>query len=616
MHDDLLIALTAIIGLAVVAHLISWRLQSPSILLFLAFGFLVGPVFHVVDVDHVMGELLFPIVSLSIAIILFEGGLSLQVGDLRQIESVVWRILSLGVIVTWVLTTILAAILLGFSLQLAVLIGAVLVVTGPTVIIPLLRQVRPTKRVGSILRWEGIVIDPIGVVLTVLVFEAITSVGAVGDVTLVLFGLLKTAFIGVVMGFAMGRLLIEALRRHWIPDYLENPITLFLVLVSFTVSNVLQTESGLLTVTIMGMVLANQELRLFRHWHLGGSANPVSIERIIEFKETLQTLIVSSLFIMLSARLRVEDLAQIGLGAVAFVLGLILVVRPLTIWICTVGSPLTVKERIFVGWMAPRGIVAAATASIFGLELTSLNVDGAEQLAPVVFAVIIGTVVIYGLTAGPLAKRLGLSQSNPQGTLIVGAHRWARAIAQVLKKAGFTVLLVDTNWMNVQQARMDGLNVVYGNILSGQTDELLDLAGIGRVLALTPNDEVNALTALKFTRLFGRAQVFQLPLAQPNGERQSISQEMGGRRLFNAKMGYRDFRALIESGAQIKATPLTPEFDYAAYQAQYDGQAHPLFAIEKSGRLVVATVDAPLKPQAGMTVIGVVPKDAQDNAIS
>jgi NhaP-type Na+/H+ or K+/H+ antiporter len=609
MHEDLLIALTGLIGVAVLAHWISWRLRIPSILLFLAFGFLIGPVFQLIDVDHLMGELLFPIVSLAIAIILFEGGLTLRFADLRQIETVVWRILSLGMVVTWALTTLLASLLLGFSFQMALLIGAILVVTGPTVIIPLLRQVRPTQRVGSILRWEGILIDPIGVVLTVLVFEAISTVGPVAGIGVMALGLLKTAVIGLVIGYLAARLLIEGLRRHWIPEYLDNPITLFLVLTAFAISNVLQTESGLLTVTVMGVVLANQELRVFRGMHLGGNRVPVSIDRIVEFKETLQTLIVSTLFIMLAARLQREDIAQIGIGAVVFVLALIVLVRPVMIWLCTLRSPLSWQERVFMGWMAPRGIVAAATASIFGIELTAMNVEGAAQLTPIVFAVIIGTVVIYGLTAGPVAQRLGLAQPNPQGTLIIGAHPWARKIAEALNKAGFYVLLVDTNWNNVTEARLEGLNVVYGNALSSQTNDLLDLTGIGRVLALTSNDEVNALVSLKYDSLFERANVYMLPPPRGEGEPLGIARDMGGRLLFDEKATFRAMSEAFDNGRELKITELTPEFSTMDYQEVYNGEAQVLFAVDRAHKLLVDTVDAPLKPQEGMSVISLVPAE-------
>ncbi|MBX3085956.1 MAG: sodium:proton antiporter [Anaerolineae bacterium] len=610
MHENLLIALTGIIGLAVVAHWVAWRLRIPSIVLFLGLGFLAGPILHVIDVDHVMGELLFPIVSLSIAIVLFEGGLTLRFADLRHIEGVVRRILSVGVVITWMLTTLLASLLLGFSLDMALLIGAVLVVTGPTVVIPLLKQIRPSVRVASVLRWEGIIIDPIGVVLTVLIFEVISTVHPNGGIAIVVLGLTKTAITGVVLGFTAARLLLEALRRHWIPDYLEIPITLFLVLVSFTISNHLQSESGLLAVTVMGIVLVNQTERLFGRWPLGGSRNPVNIQRIVEFKETLQTLIVSSLFIMLSARLRPETMAQIGWGTIGFVVGLIVFVRPLTIWLCTIGSALSWQERLFVGWMAPRGIVAAATASIFGLELSALGIPEAEQLVPIVFAVIIATVVIYGITAGPLAQRLGLSQPNPQGTLIVGAHSWARAIAHALKKVGFKALLVDTNWTNVQQARMEGLSVVYGNVLSSQMDELLDLTGIGRVLALTANDEVNALTSLEFARLFGRAQVYQLSPAHGDNERLSMAYELSGRVLLGEGKSYADLDALFTKGAVLKTTQLTLEFDMVAYQSLYGDKAQLLFAVDKTGHLLVATGDTPLRPQVGMTLVSVVQADS------
>jgi NhaP-type Na+/H+ or K+/H+ antiporter len=608
MHDELLIALTAIIGLAVISHWIAWRLRLPSILLFLGSGILVGPVLHILDIDHVLGELLFPIVSLSIAIILFEGSLTLRFADLRHIERVVWRILSLGALVTWGLVTLLAMVLLGFDFQLALLLGAILVVTGPTVIIPLLRQIRPSRRVASILRWEGIVIDPIGVVLTVLVFEMISTASADGGVVVLLIGLIKTTVIGIGIGYGTARLLLELLRRQWIPDYLENPVTLGLVLIAFTLSNVLQHESGLLTVTVMGIVMANQELRLFGRWTLGGNRVPVHTERILEFKETLQTLIVSSLFIMLSARLRGEDMALIGGSTIIFVLALMLVVRPVMIWLCTPGSPLSWQERVFLSWMAPRGIVAASTASIFGLELAALNINGAEQLAPVVFAVIIGTVIFYSLTIGPLARYLGLSEADPQGTLIVGADTLARDIAQSLKKAGFDVLLVDTNWSNIQQARMEGLRVVYASILSSQTDELVDLTGIGRLLALTSNDEVNTLAALKFARQFGRSRVFQL--APRREERLGIGNQFHGRLLFGEQTSHASLEAQFARGAALKLTQLTPTFDVAAYQSLYNERAEIFFAFDKTGRLLVATADAPVKPQVGMTLVSLIQPEA------
>lgn len=616
MHPDLLLALTGLIGMAVLAHWVSWRLRIPSILLFLAFGFLIGPVFQIIDIDALMGELLFPIVSLAIAIILFEGGLTLRVGDLKQIESVVWRMLSVGVVITWALTTLLASLLLGFSLQMSLLTGAILTVTGPTVIIPLLRQVRPKRRVSSILRWEGILIDPIGVALTVLVFDAISTAEPVSGVGLLLVGLLETAVVGVVIGYTAARLLIEGMRRHWIPEYLDIPITLFLVLTAFAISNVLQAESGLLTVTIMGVVLANQGLRVFKGWRLGGNQTPVSIDRIVEFKETLQTLIVSLLFIMLAARLQRDDIARIGPGAILFVLALILIVRPFMIWICTLRSPLTWQERVFMGWMAPRGIVAAATASILGITLTAAGIEGGAQLTPVIFAVIIGTVIVYGLSAGPLAARLGLAQPNPQGTLIIGAHAWAREIAEALNKAGFYILLVDTNWNNVTAAQMAGLNVTYGNVLSSQTDDLLDLTGIGRVLALTSNDEVNALVSLKFANLFERANVFQLAPVRGDGEPLGIARAMGGRLLFGESATFKALSRAFANHSTIRITNLTPEFSVPDYQSFYNGEARVLFAVDKAHKLLINTADMPLKLQEGMSVISLVPEKVEQPASS
>jgi len=429
MTERLLTTLAGILVLGIGAQWLAWRLRIPSILLLLGSGFVVGPGLGWIDPDRVFGSLLLPVVSLSVGLILFEGGLSLRFRELRKTWGSLVGLLTVGVLVTWGLSAVTAAQILGMPSSLALLSGAILVVTGPTVIGPLLRHIRPTGRVGPVAKWEGIVIDPIGATLAVLVYEGLDAIrrAEYGSATLnVLEGLGITLLAGGLVGAFCAGVLVFCLRRFWIPDYLQNPVALMLVVIALTAANALHHEAGLLAVTVMGVILANQRV--------------VPMDRISEFKESLTILLISALFILLSARVRVEDLTALGWRGLVFALVMLLMVRPLAVWAATIGSQLTRAERLFLAWFAPRGIVAASVASVFALRLG----DSGAVLVPATFLVIVATVAVYGLTAGPLARRLGLTPGDPQGLLIAGANGFARALASVLQREGFRVVLVDT----------------------------------------------------------------------------------------------------------------------------------------------------------------------------
>lgn len=593
LAQSVLVGLASILVLGVCARWLAWRLRLPAILLLLSGGLVAGPVTGLLAPDDLFGVLLLPIVSLSVAIILFEGGLSLRFRDLPQIGRVLGNLVSIGAAVTWAFGAIAAYAFADLDLRLALLLGAILVVTGPTVIIPLLRDIRPTGQVGPILRWEGIVIDPIGATLAVLVFEGIAAGEFRQAAVLVALGIVKTLAIGGILGLLGARALMLMLKPFWAPDFLHNPLALMLVITVFTLANVLQDESGLLAVTVMGVLLANQKI--------------VSIRHIVEFKENLRVLLISSLFILLAARLQLDDLTKLGAGSLVFVAVLILVVRPAAVVLSTLGAGLSWRERFFLAWMAPRGIVAAAVASIFALHLAEAGYVQAERIVPLTFLVIIGTVTLYGLTAGPVARWLRIAEANPQGVLIVGAYAWARPIAGLLQAAGFRVLLVDTNLANIAAARMAGLPVYHGNILTDRALEEMPLDGIGRLIAWTPNDEVNALAALQGAELFGRAEVYQLPPKDmSNNQAVIMPQHLRGRLLFNEGLTYAALTERLAAGAIVKKTPLTKEFDYQAFQAHYGDSAVPLFVIEATGNLLVCTAgDKPL-PKSGQTLISLV----------
>lgn len=596
MTEELLIGLAGILILGIGAQWLAWRLRLPSILLLLLFGFLAGPITHLIDPDELFGELLFPFVSISVAVILFEGGLTLRLRELPQSGTVIFRLISLGALVTWLGAALAAHYLLGLEWVLAILLGAIIIVTGPTVVGPLLQQIRPRGQTSPILKWEGILIDPVGAVVAVLVFEAIMEGELRQAPGLILTGVLLTVGVGVVFSLLGAGVLILMLRRYWLPDHLQNGVALVVMLLAFVASNHFQSESGLLTVTLMGIFLANQR------W--------VSIKHIVEFKENLRVLLIGSLFILLAARLQMGTLTDFGWRGVAFLLVLIVLVRPLTVLVSTWRSGVSNQEKLFLSWLAPRGIVAAAVASVFSFALVDAGHAAAEQLLSATFLVILGTVAFYGLTAGPVARRLGLSEQDPQGVLFVGAQPLARDIAQALVQQGFRVAMVDTNEKNVFAGQMEGLTVYYGNAIAEELTHDLDLSGIGRLLAMTPNNEVNSLATMHYIELFGRQGVYQLAIE--NGEGQSAARHetplyMHGRCLFHAAATYAELQGLARSGFTVKTTALTETFTYEDFQAHYQQKAVPLFLITRRRQLLIFSLYQQPDPLPGHTLISLAP---------
>lgn len=593
MSEHHLLGLASILIVGIGARWIAWRLHLPSILLLLICGIVAGPVTGFLDPDELFGELLLPIVSLSVGIILFEGGLSLSIRDLRAVGGVVRNLVTLGVLVTWVLTAAAVHWIIGLEWILAVLFGAILVVTGPTVIIPLLRHVRPSGQVRTIVKWEGILNDPIGALLAVLVFELVLAGGFTGQADEAASLFFSSILIGCVVGVVFAALMLVLLKFYLLPDFLQNAFSLTMVVSAFTVSNELRSESGLLATTVMGIALANQRISPVKH--------------IVEFKENLRVLIISSLFIILAAKLDLNDLYEISVPGFFFLLVLIFVIRPAAVWISCLGSNVKRPERIFLAWMAPRGIVAAAVSSIFAARLVEAGYEDAGKFIPLAFFVIIGTVAVYGLSAFTVAKRLNLAEPEPQGVLFVGAQPWARRIALALKDAGFAVALVDSNRAHISAARLEGLKAHYGEILSEHVLDEIDLYGVGKLLAVTPNEEANSLAALHFSEIFGRKEVYQLaPDPGDLGPRRSLSvHHLNGRLAFSNTLGHGGFEERFRDGAELKSTNLSEKFDYAAFQSRY-GHALPLFRITKAGSLSVVTGDSLTEPRPGETLLALV----------
>lgn len=598
MENQVLIGLVCVVVFGIGAQWLAWRTKLPGILLLLIAGIVAGPVTGLLNPDALMGDLLGPFISVSVGIILFEGGLSLKFSELREIGGAITKLVSIGVVATLIIVSISAYYLFNLSLELAVLLGAILVVTGPTVIIPLLRQVRPTTQVSNVLKWEGIVIDPIGAMLAVLVFEVILTSSFSEATGLALLSIGKTVFFGTLVGLAGAGLIYFLLRRYLLPDFLQNPVNLMVVVLVFGVSHLLQHESGLWATTVMGIALANQKSARIHH--------------IVDFKENLRVLLLSALFILLAARVELQDLINaLTWDVVGFLAILILIARPVSVYLSTIGSNLNWREKIFVSWMAPRGVVAASIASLFAIQLVNNGYSEAGQLVPIVFVTIISTVAIYGLSANKVARWLGVAKPTPRGFLMIGAHSWAREIATLLKEENFKVLIADSNWSNINKARKDGLDTYYGNVMAEYALDELNLDGIGKLLALTPNDEVNSLAVIRFSEVFSSSEVFQLPAyTKSNTKEREVPDSLSGRTLFNEEMNYETLVKLINNDFSFEKVEIIEPLTEETFNEKFDDHHIPLFLLTETRVAIPYTVDNKPIPKTGDKVIYLFNPDA------
>jgi NhaP-type Na+/H+ or K+/H+ antiporter len=572
--EDPTFEMVLVVTIAVGATWAAARLKVPSIVVLLIAGVLAGAGFGILDPDMLAGELLLPFVSIAVGLILFEGGLSLRLHEIKDSEHVVWLLVTVGVAVTWMVGAAASLLLLDVSLPIGVLLGAILVVSGPTVIGPILRSVRPSRTVSSVLKWESIVIDPIGAMLTVVVAEVILAAN-LGSA-----GIVREAGLFIVVGVAAGLVVsvptAYSIRRHLIPERLVPLVGIGAALVAFSLANGFADESGLLATTVLGLTLAN---------------NPrLRTESIIRFSEVIQVLLVGVLFVLLSARLTRSDLAAISIGVVGLILALGLVARPAAVAISTWRSKLSLRERLFLAGVAPRGIVAAAVASVFTLELEEAGVEGAEALTPVTFAVIVGTVLLYGLGAGPLARRLELAEGSNQGVLIVGAGPVEQEVGGALAEAGITVMFASTNRRDEMKMRMQGHRTYYGNLINHEIMSDIDLSGIGRVFAITPNDEVNTLAARQFVELFGAAESYQISAEPPGPGINRYPADLGGRILFSEELTYSELASRIRNGQRMRRTAVGAEFTPDGFRESLDENDHVLFLI-RDDQLLVAVQD-------------------------
>jgi CPA1 family monovalent cation:H+ antiporter len=559
----------------------------------------IGPVFNLIHVDQIFGNLLFPFVSLSVAIILFEGSLTLKWKDIREHGHVVRNLVTIGLLITWILTSVTSHYALKLDWPIAWLFGALVSVTGPTVIIPMLRAIRPNASIANILRWEGILIDPLGALLVVLVYEFIIASSAGYPLMHSILAFFKLLGVGGAAGAGAGYVWGTLLRNHTLPEHLRSFATLIMVLAIFVFANQLQEESGLFAVTVMGIWLANMD--------------DVDIQDILHFKETLSALLISALFILLAARLTPQHLSSIGWQELTLLAVLILVVRPLSVFLSCIKSSLNWRERMVIATLAPRGIVAAAVAALVAIRLSETGLQQAERLVPLTFFVIIGTVVIYSIVTAPLARLLAVSEPEPRGFLIVGSNSIARAIAKALTEVGFRTILADSNREYIKAARMEGRAVFYGNPVSEEAEQELDLVGIGRLLAVSPDSELNSLAVLRYRHEFGRDRVYTIQTEnEKSSSRHKAASKLRGNIFAAEDLTYKKFASLLSQGAEIKSTRLSDDFTFDEYRKKHGKRAILLFALTPDSRLRVFVPNGNLAPVSNWTVIALVQTEPEE----
>ena len=601
MHGDIVLKIALIGALGITAQWFAWRFNLPAIVLMALAGIIAGPALGVLDPVHDFGPYLGPIISIAVALILFEGGLDLNFAELRGGGRAFWRLVLPGAPIAWSLGALAAYYAAGLSWPTAILFGGILVVTGPTVIIPLLRQARLAPRPAAVLKWEGIVNDPIGALLAILVYEylrlSMEGAGLLATGAWVVVAALASAALGIGAASAI----IWAFQRGRVPEYLKAPVLLCAVLLTFALSNLIEDEMGLVAVTAMGVRIANSRI--------------ASLTELRRFKENVTVLLVSAVFVILTATLNLEILQALEWRYVIFILLVLFAIRPITALVSLLGSSLTWRERALVGWIAPRGIVAVAVSGFFAQRLTELGYPDGAELVPLSFMVVFVTVVVHGFTLAPLAQLLGLGAKGAPGVLIVGASRWALNFGTVLKELEVPVEISDRRWHRLRPMRLADIPTYYGEILSEVTEHHVDFNQYAYLVAATDNDDYNTLVCTDLGPELGRQSVFQVGRHKPDEEDpHRVSFTLGGRTLLTSGATYEELAERTAAGWQFQKTKLTDKFSLEDLIAQGPEEAETILVKRANGELAFATVAGRPRASAGDWVVRFVPPQENLNS--
>jgi len=586
------IALVGAIGVG--SQWIAWRLRMPAIVLMLVAGILIGPVLGIFDPARDIGPLMGPMISIAVAIILFEGGLSLNFHTLQDAVGGVRRLVYIGAPLGWLMSALSLHYVAGLSWSSSAVFGGIMIVTGPTVIAPLLRTARLSRRPATLLQWEAILNDPIGALAAVLAFEVVIALNTATTASEAMFELLIGAAVATAAGVAAGIGLSRAFKRGWVPEYMKVPVLFALLLGVFAASDSVLHESGLLAVTIMGIVIANSKLP--------------SYEEMRRFKEHATVLLVSGVFILLAAGLDVEALSNLDWRAAVFVAVVVLVARPATVFISLIGSGIPFREKLLVALTGPRGVVLVAVAGLFGERLLSLGFEDAALIAPLAFALVAVTVVVNGFTLAPFARLLGLTGADTPGVVIIGGSDWTTQLAEVLKKVEIPVLMTDPNFIRLRKARAAGIDTFSGDILSEAAEQRVELVSYATLIAATENDAYNTLVTTDLAPEFGRENVFQVMREKSESSRHQLPRTLGGRPL-GLDATHAELRQLVAEGWQFRSTRLSEEFTLENWRTE-SPDARLLAQITTSGEIKFMRKNEEFKGGAGIQVIALRPPEA------
>ncbi|MEM7277618.1 MAG: sodium:proton antiporter [Pseudomonadota bacterium] len=596
MHNEhLVVVIVAVVALGVAAQWLAWRLRLPAIVLLAVAGVFAGPVMGWIQPSETFGELLQPLISLCVAIILFEGGLSLSLKDLKEAASGVRRLVYLGAPLAWVFGSLCAHYIGGLDIPVSLVFGAIMVVTGPTVIMPLLRQSALKRRTASFLKWEGIVNDPIGALLAVLVFQFFVFSGAGSEWGEAIKSIAVAIVSGLVFGGFGGWITARGFRAGLVPEYLKSPVMLGLVLVVYVLSNLMQHEAGLLAVTIMGVVIANMDLP--------------GIGDMRRFKEYITIMLVSVVFILLTSELNIGSLTSIGWRGAALIGAIMFISRPAAIMLATIGAKMSFRERLLVSWIAPRGIVAAATAGVLGAGMVENGYD-AEILLPLVFAVVFATVFSHGFSINWLANRLGLSSKQRDSVLLVGASPWTIELGRTLVDLKANVLIADSSWHNLRPARLAGLPVFYGEILSEFAEESIEISHVRSVLAATSNDAYNSLVCRQIAPEVGQRKVFQLPLGGEDDDPRGVARTNRGNIAFDKEAVFEKLWRLYVRGYKFYKTRLSENYSYSEFLGERPADSIEIATMSMTGDVDFVSAQLEREPKPGDTIIYFAPARA------
>lgn len=574
MIDDPVSALALILSVGIGAQWLASRIGIPAIVLMLGSGLLVGPVLGILDPDEIFGPVLTPLIGAGVGVLLFEGGLTLrwdQIG--KTTRTVVVRLLTVGVVVSFAGATAITLLATDLPRGVAILFGSLMVVTGPTVVIPLLATARLRPRVGGILRWEGIIVDPVGAVLGVSILEVLLlEDGSVGAAMLALG---RITVVGCLVGAVVAGALVFVLDRHLVPDHLRGALSLVAAIGSFAIANGLYSEAGLYSVTVAGILLANQRR--------------VPIKPMISLYEHLAALILAAIFVVLAARVDPDTLSSNLVPALIVLLGLVLIVRPAAVLASTYGTSLTMAERAYLSSLAPRGIVAASVSAVFGASLTREGVPGGEDLAAITFLVVCGTVLIYGPLAKPLGAKLKVAIPEPTGVLLIGARRWARYVGNALSDLGVPVMLMAEDNDRAAAARADGLLVFAGDFEGPDLETAVEALGARLAIVGSGAEVLDAAVIDRVIEKIGRSRVFRVARDDNHAEALSAGEAREGKRAL-APATQERLSELLDEGATIRALSVDQALTH---------RDRPILAVSEKGIPRLVNDDDEVRPAEG-----------------